>query len=279
MVDGPFGCYGLQIAGIDGARHAMIEMPAARAAIQVTQHPGFDGDREREYLAEHTSRLHLSDGTGVAELNWAARTVDLRVREAYDDEALLHPMLSSAMAISNRWLGRDSFHAGAFVLNDLSWVVIGDKGQGKSSLLGYLATVGVQVVADDLVIEESGRIFAGPAFVDLRPDAAMVLGVGRDVGVLGARPRVRLAVDIPRASYPLGGWIILGWSAELTLRRVPLAERLRMLYANRAVRRDPVDPRSYVRHGSLPFYELTRPKDWGVLPDTLDLLQTTAAIG
>ena len=279
MVDGPFGCYGVQIVGIDGAEHAMIEMPTARATIVVTQHPRFDADREPEFLDEHTSRLHLSDGTGVADLDRAARTVNLRVREAYDDEALLHPMLSSAMAVSNRWLGRDSFHAGAFVLDDVAWVVIGDKGQGKSSLLGYLATVGVQVVADDLVIEESGRVFGGPAFVDLRPDAAKVLGVGRDVGVLGARPRVRLAVDTPQASYLLGGWIILRWGAELAVRRVPLAERLRMLYENRAVRRDPVDPRSYVRHGSLPFYELTRPKDWRVLPDTLNLLRATAAGG
>jgi hypothetical protein len=270
-----WACYGLRFVGIDGAARYLY--PATdEPVLTVKQELGFAGPRGEEELAEHTARLHLSDGTGVAELDRAGLTATLRVREAYPDEALLHPMLSSTAAVMSRWLGRDSFHAGVFVLDGTAWVLTGDKGDGKSTTLGYLARHGVPVLADDLAVESNGRIFTGPGFIDLRTEAAAVLGGGRDLGMLGARARTRLDLTgdaAPASSYPLGGWIQLGWGEQLVLTPVPLAERLGLLFRNSAVQRPPVDPSSYLRHAARPFYRLTRPRGLDGLPAVLELLQ------
>jgi ABC-type molybdenum transport system ATPase subunit/photorepair protein PhrA len=47
------------------------------------------------------------------------------------------------------WLGRESFHGGGFVAGDGVWGVLGEKGDGKSTLLASLALSGVPIVADD----------------------------------------------------------------------------------------------------------------------------------
>ncbi len=269
------GCYGLGLAGLDGARHYMSPVEQDAPVLQVTQATGFLGPRPDEDLAGETALLHLSDGVGYAELNRARRSARLHVADAYADEALLHPMLSSSCAVTNRWLGRDSFHAGAFALGPLAWVVIGDRGMGKSTTLGYLATREVPVVTDDLVIVDAGYIYPGPAFVDLRPDAADGLGLGRDVGYLGSRRRARFDVaPIGASRIRLGGWIILGWGASVALTPVPLPDRIGLLYDNRVVRTAPVDPSSYLRHAALPFYRLTRPKDWSTLPEVYTVLKS-----
>src|ERR1700729_1882133 len=131
-----WACYGLHIVGIDGAARYM--QPATdEPVLTVRQEAGFTGDRGPEELAADRARLHLSDGTGVAVLDRDTLSVTLQVRQAYPDEALLHPMLSSTAAVVNRWLGRDSFHAGVFVLAGTAWVLTGDKGHGKSTTLGY----------------------------------------------------------------------------------------------------------------------------------------------
>ncbi len=268
-----WSCYGLRIDGIDGA--ARYLRPAGdEPAVSVRQQTGFAGPRGAEELTETAARLHLSDGVGVAVLDRATLSVTLQVAEAYPAEALLHPMLSSSIAVLSRWLGRDSFHAGVFVIDGVAWVMTGDKGGGKSTTLGYLAGQGVPVLADDLAVESGGRIFTGPGFIDLRTEATVAVSGGRDLGVLGARARTRLDVrNAGAASYPLGGWIQLAWSDELALAPVPVAERFALLYRNSAVQRPPTDPASYLRHAARPFYRLTRPRQLSQLPAVLELLQ------
>lgn len=272
-----WACYGLRFVGIDGAAHYMY--PATdEPVVTVHQEPGFDGRRDAEELTGDAARLHLSDGTGLAVLDRAAGTVTLRVSRPYPDEALLHPMLSSTAAVFNRWLGRDSFHAGVFLNDERAWVVTGGKGDGKSTTLGYLAGHGVPVLADDLAVIERGRVYPGPGFIDLRTEAASAIdGPTRDLGQLGARARTRL--DLPGStsagSYPLAGFIQLGWADELALVPVPVPERLALLFGNSAVQRAPLDPASYLRYAALPYYRLTRPRSLAQLPAVQSLLRSS----
>lgn len=266
------GCYGLRLTGIDGAARYLNDVGADAPEIVVSRRPAPWDEVPDEVFVPGYARLRLSDRTGFAEVDQAAGTITLSVRHDYDDEAVLHPLLAGSAAALNHWLGRDSFHAGAVVLGGRAWIVVGDKGDGKSTTLAYLATRGLGVLADDLIVEDSGFALAGPGFIDLRPDASAAMDVGRDIGWLGARMRSRYDTPSVPARVPVAGWISLGWGEQLELRRVPLPERLALLYENRTVRRVPVDPASYVRHAARPFLELVRPKDWAELPRIYDLL-------
>jgi hypothetical protein len=173
----------------------------------------------------------------------------------------------------NWWHGRDALHAGAFVLGGRAWAVIGAKGQGKSTTLSYLATHGVTVLSDDLLVAEGGDVLPGPAFIDLRPQAAAALGIGRDMGMLGARERYRFDVPVPPPRVPLAGWLLLEWGQRTELRPMPVADRLARLFSNRAVMLAPAAPAAFLHHAALPFFELRRPNTLDSLPTTLDLLR------
>jgi hypothetical protein len=159
-----------------------------------------------------------------------------------------------------------------------AWAILGDRGAGKSSLLAVLAAGGHAVLADDLlVLDSAGTAFAAPRAVDLRADAAEHLGVGELVGRLGKRERWRLELDSTPPAAPLAGWIALAWGAELATTAIPVAERLRILAAHRAVRLPPEDPGTLLRLAALPAWSLTLPQDWSSLEQAAERLRAIAA--
>lgn len=269
--EAPRGCYGIQLTGLPDADRFLNTVPAGSPTLRVRRRLGVTQSDQFE-LSDQRASLPLSDGRSRAVLDRSTGNATLVLAEEYADEALLHPLLSGSCAIANWWAGRDAFHAGAFELAGRAWVVMGDKGQGKSTTLGYLACHGVSVISDDLVVAAQGQVLAGPAFVDLRPDAAAQLECGRDMGMLGARPRFRLDVPAPRPSVELAGWVSLAWSDEVRLVRLPIAERLRLLFTNRAVRLAAASPTAFTAFAALPFFELGRPRTWSALPAVGDLL-------
>lgn len=269
------GCYGLRLDGIPSARPylGIAEPGAPRVTVIRREFHTWRGPFD---LTERSANVPLSDRGSWARLDRTAGTAELMLRKPYSDEELLHPLLSGTCALFNWWHGRDAFHAGAFVLAGRAWIVVGDKGFGKSTLLSQLAGQGIRVLSDDLVVERGGDVLPGPAFVDLRPDAAVEVGVGRDMGMLGARPRYR--VDIAAAQpTPLAGWINLAWGPKTRLRLVPLAERLPRLFASRAVLLRPAAPEAFIRYAALPFFELERPKQWSSMIEVTDMLTSTLA--
>jgi hypothetical protein len=273
---GRTGCYGLRLVGLDGAERFLTPAEDGWPTLIVLRPAGRPEPGDRYELDDHHADLRLSDGASRAVVDRAAGTVSLTLSRDYADEELLHPLLSGSMSVFNLWNGRDAFHAGAFALGGGAWGVIGDRGQGKSSLLGYLATRGIPVLADDVLVEDRGDVLPGPAFVDLRPDAAHALGTGRDMGVLGSRPRYRLDVPVPPLRTPLAGWLTLAWSDDdrVEVRPVPVPQRLPLLYRNRSVLLTPATPAGFVAYAAKPFYELRRPKRWDALPDVEQALRS-----
>ena len=199
-------------------------------------------------------------------------TARLTVPGGFSDDAMVHPGLALLAAITNRWLGRDAFHAGAFLSGAGTWAVMGAKEAGKSTTLGYLAAKGVGVISDDVLVVDGGHALAGPRCVDLRASAADWLGQGVDVGVVGARRRWRMHVPPVPAAVALQGWILPSWGERVELEVVPPAQRIPLLYANLAQLRVPRDPAQLLSLAALPCLILRRPRRWEAMDEAVAML-------
>ena len=180
----------------------------------------------------------------------------------FSDHAMVHPNLGMIAAVTNYWLGRDAFHAGAFVTEAGAWAVLGVREAGKSSLLGQLASKGVGILSDDVVVLDEGRVLAGPRCVDLREGAACWLGQGDDLGMVGNRRRWRVHVPQVPAAVPLRGWIVPVWADRIRFDNVPPAVRLRLLVESFSVWGVPRPPERLLPLIALPFLEFARPRRW-----------------
>jgi hypothetical protein len=222
------------------------------------------------HLEESSAKFHLGDGRFVL-LERDARRATFS-GPAIPPDQLAHPHLRPVGVVFNRWFGREAYHAGSFVAAGRSWLVVGPREAGKSSLLALLAARGVPVLADDLAITDGERVFAGPRCIDLR---ALLPGFGPKIGRSRGGSRWRIALPHDRAHYPLGGWVFLGWGDGLAMTPVPTGELVRQLAQRRHRSQLPSDPRLLLDLAGRPAWELTRPKTWRQADVTLDLLMTT----
>ncbi|MEA2828065.1 MAG: hypothetical protein QOG43_2504 [Actinomycetota bacterium] len=260
------GAYGIGLVGLDGARRLLGPVAEGGPDIVVERAAGGDLTLASEVIDEAHARCGLSGGGWVEMVSDAAEspTVTIRLHQprAWDDEAVVHPFLASSAAVVSRWLGRVAFHAGAFVAGGGAVVILGDKGRGKSSTLGWLATQRVPVLTDDLVVVADGQVLVGPRCVDLRPDAAVALGVGENIGLVGARERWRFVLPECPEPAPLAGWVFPGWADEVSLVRIPARERVPRLFEHLALRLPPPDPALFLHLARLPAWEFRRPRGW-----------------
>ncbi|WBB82077.1 hypothetical protein O7606_12330 [Micromonospora sp. WMMD882] len=199
-------------------------------------------------------------------------------------DLLAHPYLAAAAIVVNRWAGRESFHAGAFVSGGRAWAVLGARTAGKSSLLAALAADGVPVLADDVLVTDGRDGFAGPRCLDLREPVP-----GADLATRPARYATRLRVALPPAPdrLPVGGWFFLRWrdgqpdTAPPGSRRdgggpavspVPASDLLARLAALRTWPELPSDPAVLLALATLPAWDLVRPRGWWALDHTRRLI-------
>lgn len=254
------GAYGLRLLGLDSARSLLMAAESGWPTLEVTSRIGHSPPG-LEWVGPRRAQLCLSGG-GCIEIDWPGRRAVITAPRALCHAELVHPHLAPVADLAAHWLGRDSFHAGAVIVDGGAWAIVGDRGAGKSTLLASLALAGHGIVTDDaLILDEEGRAFAGPRSIDLREEAARRLGVGEPMGVVGTRERYRLRVGgVPLV--PLRGFVLLAWGEATSVTRVPAARRLAALAASRAVRIAPPDPRSLMELSSLPMVELHRRRDW-----------------
>jgi hypothetical protein len=191
-------------------------------------------------------------------------------------DELVHPYLAPAAAVMSHWLGRLTFHAGAYVSCGGTWAVIGEREAGKSSTLAALALDGHPVVTDDLLVVDRGLAHVGPRSVDLRETSAHRLGAGVPLGVVGARPRWRATLPDDAPRLPLRGWVFLVWGDSFAVRRLAATEALRRLSAQLTLNVPVPDPAGLLELIGLPAWELRRPREWDHLRGTVEWL---ASIG
>jgi hypothetical protein len=188
------------------------------------------------------------------------------------DEDVVHPFLAFTAAVVARWAGRHCFHAGAIVANGAAWGVLGDQGAGKSSTLAWLHAHGWDILADDVLVIEGTRAFAGPRSLDLRADAAAALGMGENIGVLGARERWRVTTRDVAPEMPIGGFVFLEWGDEVTLETVEPQQRLGRLLAHLTIHLPPPDAVGLLDLAARPFWVLRRPRGLEHLPEVAGTL-------
>lgn len=272
------GAYGFRLSGVPEAAPLLIEAPAHWPRLELrhrrlegTGPPGDRVERDRVELRLHTG--------GWVELDRTASHATFHLPRRPADGALVHPYLAPVAALASRWLGRESFHAGAFVAGGGAWALVGDKGSGKSSTLAQLMLDGHDVVTDDILVLQRDLALAGPRCLDLRAGAAARLGGATPLGVVGLRERWRMPLGAVEPELPLRGWVTLAWDDRPEVRVVRGAERLLSLTPHRAVRLPPQDPGVLVHLSSLPLVELRRPRLWQALPDaTARLLDALARV-
>jgi hypothetical protein len=259
----PSGCYGFRLAGLDGGRALLVDAPAEWPLLDVRQVAASGTGPAVDRVGADRAELPLHDGWMTVDRSPARVVFRLHaLRPAAD---LIHPYLAPAAALVARWAGLESFHAGAFVAGGGAWIVLGDKEDGKSTMLAQLALEGCQVLTDDLAVVDHGCVLAGPRCIDLREPAAAQLGVGEPLGVVGIRERWRLRLDPAVARVPLRGWVRLAWDDEVGVDEVRGAERMLALMPFRSVRLTPEEPRALIDLGSLPMLRLRRPRRWDAL--------------
>jgi hypothetical protein len=272
-VTGHVGAYGLALPGIppDTARllgPAPEDWPAWTLEHRATGHEEW----ELEKLWPDRARLRLSGG-GWTAIDGSKRVAALHMAEP-PTHAIAHPYLGLIAAVAAYWRGWDYLHAGAVVVDGTVWGVLGDRGAGKTSTLGFLSRrEGVEVLCDDvLVLDRERRGYAGPRFTDLREDAAKHLGMGEPLGVVGARERWRAPLGPVETRLPLTGWVDLSWGPEAAVARPAPGDRFTALARSLALRLVPPDPQGLLALADAPFLAFTRPRGLDQLDRALDLL-------
>jgi len=265
------GAYGLRIRGVDLLPSDLVEAPVHWPSIELRVRVSQAATPDPEYVDTATARLDVRAG-GFVVMDRAAGRVTFTLRASATASALVHPHLAVVGAVWSHWLGRDAFHAGAFVAGDGVWGLLGDKGSGKSSALAALSRSGVPIVCDDVLVLEGATAFAGPRSIDLRAETAQVFGLGQHLGVVGNRERWRVPLGPIRPELPFRGWVALRWAEKPGIRSLRGADRLGELLDHRALRVPPRAPAAMLDLAARPFLELSRPRDWDSTNYVLGLL-------
>jgi hypothetical protein len=269
------GAYGIRLHGLDEAAELLLPVDATAPELRIETEIGRAADDAVESVEDDTARIRLRSG-GEILIDRGEGVARYRVPHPVRADEIVHPYLAPAAAVVARWMGRESFHAGALAGARGAWGVIGEREAGKSSTLAYLAQHGADVLCDDMLIVDGRVALPGPRSVDLREDAAGRLGIGQAIGVTGARERWRLTLGPVLADQELRGWIFLAWGDELGARSLPGAERLQRLAAQRGLRLAPKRPERLMELAALPAWELARPAEWSSLPGAAALLRELA---
>ena len=278
MTDGrPLGAYGLTLEGVEAAASLFVTAPATWPRFRISAAVG-EARPGGELVTDGHARLLLRTG-GEIEIDRPGAEVRFTVPRGVGPQALVHPYLAPAAAVIARWLGRESFHGGAFVGGEGVWGVLGERELGKSSLLAWLALRGEPVVCDDMLIIADGTAFAGPRSVDLRRETAEELGTGEELGVVGQRERWRVALPPVEPELPFRGWVFLAWGDAVEVRSVEPSERLARLLHHRGVRLPPADHEALLALAALPALELARPRRWDSVADAGERLLDAVAAG
>src|SRR4051812_22517809 len=205
----PRGAYGLAVSGLDIDDRllpaAEPSWPAVRIRIERRS-----ADAGGVHLDEGHARYPHADGGHVV-VDRRTGVVSFRGADVPLTDEIVHPHLGMLGAVYAQWLpGRMAFHAGAFISGEGAWAVVGERQDGKSTLMAAIAAAGMPVVGDDTLVVDGMRCLSGVRCIDLRPDAASGLGI-RHTQTARRGGRERLLLERPAQEAPLRGWLFLNW--------------------------------------------------------------------
>ena len=161
------GVYGLQLRGLDEATllsRVNLRAPALNVSIEL-------GEIAKRVELFEDDRAEIS----LIEYGWISLTREGHARflipAPVPVDEIVHPWLVPAAATFNGWHGRQVLHGGVFSHDGRAVAVLGEKEDGKSSLLAWLSRdEEIEILADDLVVVENRTVFAGPGASICAPD-------------------------------------------------------------------------------------------------------------
>ena len=258
MTHEPRGCYGLQVPDWPDTADLLFAADTSWPRLELT-----------------TGALpaDLAPPTGVKDEQADIKIIGGRLRmqrsplqatylleRPVDSQALVHPYLAVPASIANNWLGRQVFHAGAFVVDGGAWAIIAEKEGGKSSTLAWLDRHGIDVLTDDLLVVDDGVALAGPRCIDLRGETAEALGAGELLQGADGRDRWRLVTNAVRTSAPLRGWIVPAWDDDVSIEPLDTVDRLSSVLGHRSVLTDDQDAEAFLELATRPCLRFARPR-------------------
>ena len=264
------GAYGLALRGLAGVDELLVPAEPSWPPLEVASEVGSPGD-EPEYVSDERAEILTRTGARITIDRSAGRALVTAGRPLAADE-LVHPFLAPAAAVVGRWLGRESFHCGAFVAGGGAWALLGERESGKSSTLAALALAGYDIVCDDILLLEGTACFPGPRCVDLREETAAALDAGDALGTVGGRERWRLPVPQLQEPPVLRGIVFLDWGDDFETGPVPASRQLAGLLHHRALRLHSSVPEVLLELAALPAWEVRRPRRLDSLGRTVDRL-------
>jgi hypothetical protein len=264
------GAYGVAVTGLEAEARLLVPAGSDWPAVRILVDPR-PADTTGTVLEEDTAHYPDAPGVHVA-VDRRAGVASFRGAGVLTPDEIVHPRLGMLGAIYAHWLpGRMAFHAGAFVSGGRAWAVVGEREDGKSTLMAALALAGLPVLGDDTLVLEGLRCLSGVRCVDLRPDAAVHLGICDEVVTVRRGARQRLVLRTPPPDAPLGGWLFLKWADEFAVRALPTPERVARVARRQGWhRRGVTDPERLLDVAALPAWEIGRPRDWSQLPRVVE---------
>lgn len=256
----PLGAYGLALDGVDAAAPLLVVADPAWPRFGITNTTGLI-ERVSDRLSDDRAEIALRSG-GVLFLDRHEAKAEFVTPERLSPDELAHPGLAPVAAVTARWFGRQSFHAGGFAVGNDVWALLADREGGKSTTLAWLAAHGCAVVCDDMLVLDGDEPFVGPRILDLRSEAAERLGLGDYKGRVGARERWRVQLDAVPADTRFRGWIFLDWGDEVVVEPVRAADRLPRVARHLGLRVPPARPERLLELAALPGWEFRRPRGW-----------------
>lgn len=147
-------------------------------------------------------------------------TIVVQPTEDTDLRLVSFPLLGPVLALYLHRSGRLVLHASAVEVEGRAFVVLGDKGAGKSTMAGALVSAGHRLLSDDLVVvtrDEDGELFieAAAGQLKLYPDSlgAMKLPdhvtIDADLHPAVPKRQYRLAEPFQLRAAPLGAVVAL----------------------------------------------------------------------
>ena len=254
------GAYGLALEGVDAARRFLLPAAPGWPRFRIENRSG-RLERITDRLGEDRAEIVLRSG-GVLFLDRTEARAEFVTPEPLSADELAHPGLAPVAAVTARWLGRQSFHAGAFVLGDEVWALLAEREGGKSTTLAWLAAHGHRIVCDDMLVLDGDAAYEGPRVLDLRSESAQRLGLGDYRGRVGLRERWRVELDAVPDGARFRGWIFLVWGDDVGVEPVRASDRLPRLAPHLGLRVPPAHPERLLELAALPSWEFRRPHGW-----------------
>lgn len=231
--DRAVGAYGFRLEAAEPGVRLPDLVPVNDAAPKVRISWRQGGVEENRLQADDDSLIIAVRDTVRITIDRATRDVSVVMVAKPTPHAIVHPVSTTALAALARLRGDPTLHAGAVLLDDAAYGVFGPQRAGKSTTLALFARRGFPVVADDLLVFNGTRVFAGPSCIDLRADVATRFPEAVPLGIIGARERFRLPTTPAPPAVPLAGLFLLDWqtSPGVSVSPVSTAERLRLIHS------------------------------------------------